>query len=97
LAASEVAALLAGMKVATLATVTAHGAPRVSAVDGHFVHGTWAWSTSGSSAKARHLAARPAVSIAHVDNEDLAASWMVGYAADREQLLVRRELSPEIS
>jgi general stress protein 26 len=137
LSAADVSALLAGMKVIALATVTARGQPRISAVDGHFIHGTWTWSTSGSSAKARHLEARPAVSIAHVDNEDLAvfahgnaerlgssdprwdetlshwtahydgsplewgddirlyplaASWMVGYAADRKQLLMSRGL-----
>lgn len=139
LSAADVTALLAGMKVVALATVTARGEPRISAVDGHFLHGTWTWSTSGSAAKAGHLLTRPAVSIAHVDNEDLAvfahgkaerlgssdplwnetlshwtahyggsplewgddirlyrlaASWMVGYAADREQLLRSRGLSP---
>jgi general stress protein 26 len=139
LSAADITALLTGMKVVTLATVTARGEPRVSAVDGHFLHGTWTWTTSGSSAKARHLEARPAVSIAHVDHEDLAvfahgkaerldasdprwseilshwtahyggsplewgddtrlyrlaASWMVGYAADREQLLISRGLTP---
>lgn len=138
LSAADVTALLTGMKVVALATVTARGEPRISAVDGHFIHGTWTWGTSGSSAKARHLEARPAVSIAHVDNEDLAvfahgkaerlgsadpgwdetlshwtahyggsplewgddirlyrmaASWMVGYAADREQLLMSSGLS----
>jgi general stress protein 26 len=72
LPAADIAALLTGMKVVTLATVTARGEPRISALDGHFIHGTWTWGTSGSSAKARHLQARPAVSIAHVDHEDLA-------------------------
>jgi general stress protein 26 len=72
LAAREVVALLTGMKVISLATVTAAGEPRISAVDGHFLHGTWTFSTSGTSVKARHLERRPAVSIAHVDNEALA-------------------------
>jgi general stress protein 26 len=72
LSAPDLASLLTGMKVLSLATVTARGEPRISAVDGHFLHGTWIWSTSGTSAKARHLAARPAVSVAHVDHEDLA-------------------------
>jgi general stress protein 26 len=72
LTARDIAGLLANMKVISLATVTARGEPRISAVDGHFLHGTWTWSTSGSSAKARHLEARPAVSIAHVDHEELA-------------------------
>ena len=135
LSAPDLAALLTGMKVVSLATVTARAEPRISAVDGHFLHGTWTWSTSGSAAKARHLQARPAVSVAHIDHEDLAvfahgraerlsppgplwdetlayltahyggsplewggdirlyrlaASWMVGYAFNREQLLASR-------
>jgi general stress protein 26 len=72
LSARDIAGLLQSMKVLSLATVTARGEPRISAVDGHFLHGTWTWSTDGPSAKARHLAARPAVSVAHIDNEELA-------------------------
>ncbi|WP_151081951.1 pyridoxamine 5'-phosphate oxidase family protein [Nocardioides cynanchi] len=72
LTAAQVAALLTGMKVISVATVTAHGEPRISAMDGHFLHGTWTFSTSRTAAKARHLAARPAVSVAHVDGEALA-------------------------
>ncbi len=137
LTAADIVGLLSGMKVVSLATVTAAGEPRISAVDGHFLHGTWTWSTSGSSAKARHLATRPSVSAAHVDNEELAvfshgkarqlgaddatwnetidhwtahydespldwgpdiriyrleATWMVGYAADRQRLRSERGL-----
>jgi hypothetical protein len=72
LSASDVVSLLTGMKVIAVATVTARAEPRISAVDGHFLQGTWTWSTDGSAAKARHLRVRPAVSVAHVDNEDLA-------------------------
>ena len=72
LTAADLVALLTGMKVLSVATVTAHGEPRISALDGHFLHGTWSFSTSGTSAKARHLAARPAVSVAHVDGEEMA-------------------------
>ena len=72
LSAADITALLTGMKVAVIATVTARAEPRISAVDGHFLHGTWTWSTSGASAKARHMQMRPAVSVAHVDHEDLA-------------------------
>lgn len=71
LTAEQVVAALDGMKVLTLATVTAAGEPRVSAVDGHFLHGRWTFGTDGRAAKARHLAARPAVSAAHVDGERL--------------------------
>jgi general stress protein 26 len=72
LSAHQIVGLLTGMKVISAATVTAHGEPRISAMDGHFLHGTWTFSTSRTAAKARHLAARPGVSIAHVDGEDLA-------------------------
>jgi general stress protein 26 len=71
LTARDLAALLTGMRVLTVATVTARGEPRISALDGHFLHGTWTFSTSATAAKARHMAARPAVSVAHVDGEDL--------------------------
>ena len=70
--AQDIVALLTGMKVISVATVTAQGHPRISAMDGHFLHGTWTFSTSRTSAKARHLARRPAISIAHVDGEELA-------------------------
>lgn len=69
--AEQVVRRLEGMKVLSLATVTAKGEPRVSAVDGHFLHGRWTFGTDGRAAKARHLAARPAVSAAHVDGERL--------------------------
>jgi len=72
LSANDLVALLAGMKVLSLATVTAQGEPRVSAVDGHFLHGSWSFSTSGTAAKARHMRERPSVSVAHIDNEELA-------------------------
>lgn len=71
LTAEQVLEQLTGMKVLSLATVTAAGEPRVSAVDGHLLHGRWTFGTDGRAAKARHLAARPAVSAAHVDGERL--------------------------
>jgi hypothetical protein len=64
--------LLTGMRVLSVATVTARGEPRISALDGHFLHATWTFSTDGSAAKARHMAVRPAVSVAHVDGETMA-------------------------
>ena len=72
LTAAHIAALLTGMKVISVATVTARGEPRISAMDGHFLRGTWTFSTSRTAAKARHLARRPAVSVAHVDGEEVA-------------------------
>src|SRR3954468_22986167 len=72
LTAEQLVALLTGMRVLSVATVTASGEPRISALDGHFLHGTWTFSTSGTAAKATHLRARPAVSVAHIDGETMA-------------------------
>ena len=72
LSAEQLVALLTGMKVLSVATVTAGCEPRISALDGHFLHGTWTFSTDGGSMKARHLERRPAVSVAHIDGEELA-------------------------
>jgi hypothetical protein len=72
LTAADIVALMTGMKVLSVATVTASGEPRISALDGHFLHATWTFSTSGTAAKAKHLRARPVVSVAHIDNEELA-------------------------
>lgn len=72
LSAAELCALLTGMKVLSVATVTSRCEPRISALDGHFLHGTWTFSTAADSAKARHLARNPAVSVAHIDGEELA-------------------------
>jgi general stress protein 26 len=72
LTAQDLVALLTGMKVISVATVTAQGHPRISAMDGHFLHGSWSFSTSATAAKARHMHVRPEVSVAHVDHEELA-------------------------
>ncbi len=72
LTAAQLTELLTGMKVLAVATVTAAGEPRVSALDGHFLHGTWTFSTAGDSAKAGHLERRPAISVAHIHGEEMA-------------------------
>jgi len=69
LTAAELAQALTGMRTLNLATVTAKGEPRISAVDGHFLHARWVFTTSGQAAKARQLRARPAASISYVDGE----------------------------
>lgn len=69
--AEQLTGVLTGMCTLALSTVTAHGEPRVSGVDGHFLHGTWYFGTARGAAKARHLAARPAASAAHMRGEDL--------------------------
>src|SRR3982751_143859 len=48
--------------VLNIATVTAKGEPRLSAVDGHFLHGRWHFTTAAQSPKARQLLARPSIS-----------------------------------
>jgi general stress protein 26 len=138
LTAADLVALLTGMKVLTVATVTARGEPRISALDGHFLHASWTFSTSATAAKARHLRDRPAVSVAHVDGEELGVfshgraermrdsdsdwdetlahwtahygssplewgdeicvyryrpHWLVGYAANRVELLAKRGIA----
>jgi hypothetical protein len=71
LTAGQLARVLTGMCVLVLSTVTARGEPRVSAVDGHFLHGRWVFGTARGAAKARHLSARPAASVAHLRGEEL--------------------------
>jgi general stress protein 26 len=72
LRATEVAGLLTGMHTVAAATVTRTGEPRISALDGHFLHGRWSISTSSTSPKARQLKARPAISVACIDGEEFA-------------------------
>lgn len=69
LTAADLVQVLTGMCTLNLATVTAKGEPRISAVDGHFLNARWVFTTSASAAKARHLRARPAASISYVDGE----------------------------
>lgn len=71
LTARQLTDVLTGMCTLTVATVTARGEPRISGADGHFLHGMWVFGTARGAAKARHLAARPAVSAAHLRGEDL--------------------------
>ena len=71
LTAEQLTQVLTGMCTLALSTVTAKGEPRISGVDGHFLHGKWHFGTARGAAKARHLAARPATSVAHMRGEDL--------------------------
>ncbi|MFI0423127.1 pyridoxamine 5'-phosphate oxidase family protein [Spongiactinospora sp. 9N601] len=71
LTAERLTGLLTGMRTLAISTVTAKGEPRISAGDGHFLHGRWVFGTSTTAAKARHLAARPAVSVALIEGERL--------------------------
>ncbi|MFC9977455.1 pyridoxamine 5'-phosphate oxidase family protein [Spirillospora sp. NPDC127200] len=71
LTAEQLTKVLTGMCTLALSTVTAKGEPRISGVDGHFLHGKWYFGTARGAVKARHLAARPAVSAAHMRGEGL--------------------------
>lgn len=79
LSAERLCADLRGVLVLNVATVSAAGEPRLSAVDGHFLHGHWYFSTSGAAVKARHLAARPAVSVGYTPRDGYGV-WAHGVA-----------------
>jgi hypothetical protein len=55
--------------VLNIATVTAGGLPRISAVDGHFMHDAWHFTTDATSPKARQLIARPAISASYTPRD----------------------------
>jgi hypothetical protein len=71
LTAAQLVQVLTGMCTLSIATVTASGEPRISGIDGHFLHGTWIFGTAAGAAKAKHLRKRPAVSLAHLRGEEL--------------------------
>lgn len=71
LTARQLVDVLTGMCTLAISTVTADSEPRISGIDGHFLHGRWIFGTARSAAKAAHLAARPAASVAHMRGEDL--------------------------
>ena len=63
--AEQMVRALDGMHVLVVATVTADGRPLTSCVDGHLIQGRWHFTNDATANKARHLAARPAVSATH--------------------------------
>lgn len=60
-----------GIAVLAVASVTAAGEPRISAVDGHFRHGAWWFGTASNATKVRHWRVRPAVSAAWTPRDGL--------------------------
>ena len=74
LSAADLAGRLQGMRLLTVATVTADGRPLAGPVDGYFLHGTFWFSSGRNSVRMRHLAARPAVSATHLPGEELAVT-----------------------
>lgn len=74
LTAAQLCQRLTGMRLLTVATVTADGRPLTGAVDGYFLHGHWYFSTSPDSVRMRHLRTRPAISATHLPGESLQVS-----------------------
>jgi Pyridoxamine 5'-phosphate oxidase len=74
LSAPELCARLSSMCLLVLSTVTADGRPLSGPVDGHFLHGSFYFSSGRSSVRMRHLATRPAVSAVHLPGEELAVT-----------------------
>lgn len=72
LSAEQLTERLTGMRLLTLATVTAAGEPRTAPVDGLFYRGQFWFGSAPNSARFRHIRARPAVSATHLPGESLA-------------------------
>jgi Pyridoxamine 5'-phosphate oxidase len=74
LSAVQLCGRLTGMRLLTVATVTADGRPLAGPVDGYFLHGSFYFSSGRDSVRMRHLAARPSVSATHLPGEQFAVS-----------------------
>lgn len=72
--AAELCRRLQGMRLLTVATVTADGRPLAAPVDGYLIHGSLWFSSGKDSVRMRHLAARSAVSATHLPGEHLAVT-----------------------
>jgi nitroimidazol reductase NimA-like FMN-containing flavoprotein (pyridoxamine 5'-phosphate oxidase superfamily) len=70
--AAQLTAVLVGVQILNLATVTAAGRPLVAPVDGLFFRGRFYFGSAPDSVRMRHIRARPAVSAAHTRGEELA-------------------------
>jgi uncharacterized pyridoxamine 5'-phosphate oxidase family protein len=74
LTARQVATYLQGTKHVAFATVTSKGEPRVSPLDGLFIHGRFTVSTARGATKIAHLRRNPACSAVHVDGDRIAVA-----------------------
>jgi hypothetical protein len=70
--ADKLVALLVGVQVLNLATVTRACAPRVAPVDGLFYRGRFWFGSAAASVRFTHLRERPQVSASHTRGEELA-------------------------
>jgi hypothetical protein len=87
LSARQVCEKLRGMRLLTVATVTADGRPVAGPVDGYFLHGSFCFSVGVHAVRARHLAARPAVSATYLPGEELAVT-VHGMARELRQAML---------
>jgi nitroimidazol reductase NimA-like FMN-containing flavoprotein (pyridoxamine 5'-phosphate oxidase superfamily) len=74
LTAQQLSEQLQGMRLLTLATVTADGRPLTGPVDGVFLHGAFHFGSSPDSTRFRHIAKRPQVSATHLPGEELSVT-----------------------
>ena len=72
--AAAVCRRLEGMRLLTLATVTADGRPLAAPVDGIFYRGAFHFGTAPDAVRLRHVRARPDVSATHLDGETFAVT-----------------------
>jgi general stress protein 26 len=74
LSAARLCEILQGLRLLTVATVTADGRPVCGPVDGYFLHGSFWFSSGRDSVRMRHLTVRPAVTACYVPGEHLAVT-----------------------
>jgi nitroimidazol reductase NimA-like FMN-containing flavoprotein (pyridoxamine 5'-phosphate oxidase superfamily) len=74
LTAQQLVEQLQGMRLLTLATVTADGRPLTGPVDGVFLHGAFHFGSAPDSMRFRHIARRPQVSATHLPGEELSVT-----------------------
>jgi hypothetical protein len=72
LSAAQLVAHLQGARTVALATVTAASEPRVAPINALFVRAAFHVPTVAESARARHLARRPAASLTYFEGIDIA-------------------------
>jgi uncharacterized pyridoxamine 5'-phosphate oxidase family protein len=89
--AAELPAMLAGVQVLSLATVTPAGEPRVAPVDSLFFRGRFWFGSSDRSLRFRNIRARPAVSGAVTRGERFA---VIVHGAAREVDIAAPESEP---
>ena len=74
LSAEQLSERLTGMRLLTLATVTADGRPIAGPVDGIFYRGAFHFGSAPDSVRFGHLRRRPQVSATHLPGEQLAVT-----------------------